>query len=376
MSKQTLSLMILFLIICKYSQAQTCFYQMLDKKTIKVFYNASADLTIEKYADYYRIASIDTLSLSFHGEFSDFDIKGNKVLSGSFMNDNLEGPCKYFYDNNRIKEAGNYKSGVRDSIWTFYYPNGQLEKIINFINGQPYIASRYSRNGKQLIINGNGKYSGGFYKNNGKTQKYFINGELVNGKLNGQWIINGITQELFDNGKFIKGYDVLPYTYPQQISLDNILGFYCQENLNLFQNKYFCNSCIENVSWALYNVTANVNNYPYDTFLSGYAKILDSLNISNLTQIIEFHVNKNGTINNINTISTFSAFNEHILTDLLTSIPWIPLQCDNNSDGFVFMKVIKHDDQLFLPKPIVLTNNLEANFMIKSLSENDLMICH
>jgi hypothetical protein len=316
------------------------------------------------------------LSLLFHGEFSDYDIKGNRVFSGNFINGKLEGLSKYFYEDNKIKEVGNYKSGVRDSIWTFYYPNGKIEKIINFKNGLPYITNTFTRNGKQLIINGTGKYSGSFYKNNGKTEKYYIKGELINGKLNGKWIINGVTQEFFNNGEFIKGFDVLPYTSSQQISLENILGFYCQENLDLFQNRYFCNSCIENVSWALYNVSASINNYPYETFLSNYSKILDSLNISSLTQIIEFHVNKNGTINNIKTNSTNNAFDKKILSNLLTSIQWIPLQCDSNSSGYIFMTAIRHDDKFYLPKPIVITNNLEANFMIKNMSANGLLICH
>jgi len=351
------------------------YYEMIDDNIIKVYYNASADLTIENYADYYRIATIDPQSLLFDGSFSDYDIQGNRIFTGNFVNGKLNGICTYYYSDAAIKETGKYESGVRDSVWSFYFSNGQIDKIINYENGIPYVSESYSKKGKQLISNGTGKYSGAFYKNNGKKQKYYISGNLVNGKLDGKWMVNNVTTEYFDNGVFINGYDVLTYTSPQQIQLENILGYYCQENITLFQNRYFCKSCKEDISWALYNVSAKINDYPYDTFLADVSKILDSLNITTLVQIIEFQVNKDGTISNIKTNASSGGLKDDILFNILNNIQWFPLQCDGNSEGVIFMTVVKLDSTLYLPKPIVITGNLEANFMIKNMTDNELLIC-
>jgi len=376
MKIKTLLSIILIVFIAKIAKSQIYYYQMLDENIIKVFYNSSADITIEKYADYYRIATIDPLSLLFQGEFTDFDIKGNKVFSGNFDEGKLNGLCTFFYEDNKVKEIGKYNHGVRDSIWTFYYSNGQIEKIISYDNGLPYVESLFKSNGKQLIINGTGEYVGSIYKDNGKRIKYRIKGELLKGKLNGKWKIIGVTQEKFNNGTFIEGFDVLKYTSPQQIFLENILGFYCQENLTLFQNKYFCNSCIDNISWALYSVSGNINNNPYKTFLSKYSRIVDSLNITNLSQLIEFKVNKNGTIDNIKTHNTNEALDEKTVSALLRSILWNPLQCDGDSDGYIYMMVVKYDGKIYLPQAIVITNNLEANFMVKQMNNNNLLMRH
>ncbi|NOX87236.1 MAG: hypothetical protein GXO86_14980 [Chlorobi bacterium] len=376
MKTKKLISIIVFVFITINIESQTNFFQRLDENTLKIFYNTSADIIIEQYADYYRIATIDPSNFLFQGRFSDYDIKGNKIFSGFFNKGQLDGFCTYFYENGNVKEHGKYKSGIRDSLWTFYYPNKQIEKIIRFENGIPNIMSFFRSNGKQLIKNGTGEYIDSIYKDNGKTIKYKIKGHLTDGKLNGKWRIFGVTAETFVDGKFIKGFDVLPYTSPQQISLENILGFYCQENLSLFQNKFFCQSCIDDISWALYSIKANTNNIPYNTFLSKYARILDSLNITSLSQIIEFKVNKNGTIDNINSYQTNRYINKEIVATLLKSISWIPIQCNDPTEGFIYMMIVKNNGKMYLPQAVVITNNKEANFMVKQLINKKLLICH
>jgi len=372
MNTKTVLSVILMAFIVKIAQAQTAFYQIVGKNTIKIFYNSSADITIEEYADYYRIATFNPSNLLFQGKFTDFDIEGNKVFSGNFDKGKLNGLCTYFYKESEVKEIGKYNLGIRDSIWIFYYPNSQIEKIVHYNNGIPYIESLFNKNGKQLIINGTGEYIGKIYKDNGKKLNYHIKGELINGKLNGRWKISGVTQEKFNNGRFIKGIN----GGPQQIYLENIMGFYCQEKLTIFQNKYFCNSCIDDVSLALYNVSANINNDLYENFLSMYSKVLDSFNISDLSQLIEFKVNKNGTIDNINTFSTNSTLNEKTVSALLESIQWAPLQCDAESDGYVYIMVVKENGKVYLPQAVVITNDLEANFMVKQMGNKHLLMCY
>lgn len=361
------------------AKSQTNFFQIVGENRIKFFYNASADVTIEKHADYSRIANFNPSNLVFHGPFTDYDKKGNCILSGSFVNGEIDGYCTYFYEDSVIKEVGNYNSGIRDSIWTYNYPNGQIEKVVDYKNGIPYIISSFNEKGKQLIINGTGKYTGRLAKNNGKSKKYPIKGELVDGKLDGKWSIKGVTNEYFENGVFIKGHDVLEYTHPQQISLSNILGYYCQEEFKIFQNKFFCQTCVENSSWSIANlpvnrISTNINYAPYETFIKKYSELLDSLGVNGITQILEFSVSTDGSIGQINSVNTDSIVNNTLTTNVLKSIKWFPLQSESHPKGFIFMTLVKLDNQVYLANPIVITDNLENNFLIKQMSENNLNI--
>ena len=375
MKKRILLLGLLLEIFHLNVKSQTNFFKFIDQDKIKIFYDISGDLTIEKQADYHRIASIDAKNLYLDGEFSDYTKKDIKVFTGTFKLGKLNGICKYFFNTGQVKEIGKFTDGTRDSIWNFYYSNGQIEKVINFDNGRPNVLSLFSKKGSQLIKNGTGKYIAKFHKYNGKNQEYKIYGQLVDGKFDGKWIIPGITKETFKDGQFIEGFDVLPYTSPQQIQLDNLLGYYCQENVNLFQNNYFCSSCIKDLSWALYSVKGNINNNPYENFLSQFSKLLDSLNINNHTHYIEFETHSDGSIININTIGTTKLVNNIIVEKLLKDNLWIPLNCDGKTEGFIYMMIIKNENKIYLPQAKVITNNKEANFMIKQMTNKDLMIC-
>ena len=357
-------------------KSQIAFFDLLGTNKIKVFYDYSGDVTIEQYADYNRIAYIDAEGLYFDGEFSDFDSRGRMILTGTFKGGKLDGLCKYFFPTGNIKETGIYNNGIRDSIWNFYYQNGQVEKTISFNKGTPYVLSLFNKKGQQIIINGNGMYLSEYYMiDNGKQKKHKICGELKNGKFDGKWSISDVTTENFKNGDFISGYDVILYTSPQQIQLTNLLGFNCQEKVDLFQNNFFCTSCINDVSWAAYSVKGNINKDSYNILLSQFSKLLDSLNISNYVQILEFEVYTDGSIKNIKSLCTDNLLDQRTVKKMLNSVRWFPLECDAKSDGYIYMMMIKNDNKLYLPQPIVITNDKEANFMLKCMTQNNLLIC-
>jgi hypothetical protein len=56
--------------------------------------------------------------------------KGIKNDTGFILN----GYCKDYFDNERIKTFGFYKNGLMDSIWRIYYENGQILQKMNFSN--------------------------------------------------------------------------------------------------------------------------------------------------------------------------------------------------------------------------------------------------
>ena len=373
--KREFLLLFTILLFSEVSMPQSDYFQIINNETIKVFYDISADITIERYADFYRIAKFDPKTLLFNGEFEDYDIEGNKVFTGSFVNGKLDGYCKYYYKNGNIKESGQYKNGIRDSIWFFYYPGKQIEKIIDFKEGVPFVDCLYNSKGKQLIKNGTGVYNGLIYKNNGKRIKYKIKGSLLDGKLNGKWEIKGVSKEFFENGNFIKGFKAVPYTDHQEIFLKNILGYYCQEDLTLFQNNFFCKSCIDDVSWALYNINANLDYELYESFLNEYSEVIDSLTINFICQIIEFKVNEDGTVDSLITYQTDSRFDIDEILGLLRKFTWIPLQCKATSEGFVYMMITAIEGKAYLPEPEMITDDAEANFLAKQMKKNNLIMC-
>jgi len=356
-------------------KSQTDFFTRIDSNKIKIFYDFSGDITIEKYADYYRVAKTRTEYLYLEGEFSDFNLKGNKIFEGYFKNEKINELCKYFFKTGEVKEIGKLKDGIRDSIWNYYYQNGQIEKTIKFKDGVPFIMSFYAKNGKQRITNGTGKYTSEFYKDNGKHQKYKISGYLVDGKLDGKWKIPDVTMETFKNGEFIEGFDVIAYKNPQQIYLENILGYYCNENVELFQNNFFCTSCIKNVSWALYSIKGSINNYPFENFLSQFSKVLDSQKITTCSCLLQFETHSDGSIENIRTFGISKFIDNKVVENLLRNNSWLPLNCDGKSEGFIYMMIVKQNGKLYLPKNLVITNNKEANFMLKQMTNNNLLIC-
>ena len=111
------------LLISVNCKAQQSFFQHSGSDTLTIFYNSSSDITLEKYADYFRVAAIDPISLLFHGQFTDYDMQGDIIFSGSFINGKLDGVSSYYYKNGNIKETGRFNKGVRDSIWTYYFPD-------------------------------------------------------------------------------------------------------------------------------------------------------------------------------------------------------------------------------------------------------------
>jgi antitoxin component YwqK of YwqJK toxin-antitoxin module len=361
------------------AKTQTNFFQIVGKNKIKLFYNASADVTIEKHADFSRIAYFDPSTLIFNGPFTDYDKNGNCVLSGNFVNGEIHGLCKYYYEDSVIKEIGIFNHGIRDSVWTFYYPNGLIEKVVNFKEGTPQIIDSYNDKGKQQVTNGTGKYSSRIYKNNGKTIRYTIKGNLVDGRLDGKWSIRGVTNEYFENGVFIKGYDVLEYTHPQQISLANILGYYCQEDLRIFQNNFFCQSCVDNDTWSFIslpvnNISTQINYAPYEAFIKEYAELLDSMGIDRITQLLDLSINKDGSISSINSFNTVPSVNNELTSKIIKGIKWNPLHEEENSKGFIFITLTKLNNHIYVANPIVMTANLENNFLIKAMMYSNINV--
>lgn len=114
-----------------------------------------------------------------NGEYyigSTWDEEGNtKVIDG-------DGENTYYYFNKQKKSNGYNKDGKKTGIWNFWYKNGRKKEKIEYKEGVENIVAAWDKDGKPLIENGTGEYTG-FYDNGIKKN----NGMYRNGKREGEW---------------------------------------------------------------------------------------------------------------------------------------------------------------------------------------------
>lgn len=103
---------------------------------------------------------------------------GGKPLHGSFIS--------YYLDNN-LKEKGDYVYGLKCNDWTYWFPDGNIQKREQYKNG--YLDGKYLiyNNKNQIIISGEYKKN----KKNGVWQLYNNNGQMLNSYTWGNGILNG-----------------------------------------------------------------------------------------------------------------------------------------------------------------------------------------
>lgn len=201
------------------------FFEIYANDSIKFYFRCPGNIQNELLASYYRIGKIDSINNNITGEFIDFYTNGKKALVGNMYNNCLNGQAIYYYENGQIRKKGSYKHGAKTGVWRYFYKNGQLEKVLNFVKGIPFIAEYNKKNGKQLVVNGNGMYKGEF-KTYKSCSPFLIQGMVKNGKKDGKWswyinsFGNKIGVEHFEENRFIFG-ESKGYTYSdkQQIQI-------------------------------------------------------------------------------------------------------------------------------------------------------------
>ena len=327
-------------IFCFSQQDEIVFFKVKDDSAI-FYLDKVGDITLSTNASFYRKASIDKKNFIYSGKVTDFYLPNGIAYECEYFNYNLKGQVKSYYKNAQLKYKGLFADSQKDSLWTFYYENGQVEKKIQFKNDVPTLSEFYKDNGKPVFINGNGKYSGlivGEYK---QPYEYKISGNIVNGKLDGKWSwsdnsVKGV--DIFENGKFIKSSNNL-FKDQQLVSL---FGFDLHENVDIFkfiaipqplkaQNKdvrisnipvQFNSSDFEATSYFNLNDPNNqpikFNGSPYldKTFAQSYTDFIKEFAAKNLIRnfwcFLEFTVNENSKLENI-----FAYSNNKLISDNL-----------------------------------------------------------
>jgi antitoxin component YwqK of YwqJK toxin-antitoxin module len=212
------------------------FFKVLENDTIDFFLNDVGDITIQSKAKYIRKASIDKNGFNYVGKIVDQVMNGKINYYCTYIGGSINGQVLGFYDNGILKYQGTESNSIKDSVWTFYYPNGQKEKVIQFNFDTLYLKEYYQCNGKPVFIDGNGKYKGRTISGFKQNDEYTISGNIKKGKIDGKWNWQGngsSATEYFDEGKFIKGssYGLIYYKDPKV----SLLGFDWHEHVDIFK---------------------------------------------------------------------------------------------------------------------------------------------
>jgi len=154
--KNLLIVVLLFSATVSFSQSDVeSFFVKKNDNSLVFFLDEVGDITTKLKASYYRSTSIDIDNgmLVFSGLTNDYFINNSKAWECNYINGNLNGEVKSYYPNNQTKYQGYFIQALRDSIWTFFYKNGNIEKIIHFNKNTDYIKELYKENGCQSFWN-------------------------------------------------------------------------------------------------------------------------------------------------------------------------------------------------------------------------------
>ncbi len=232
--KKLLPFLLLFSTIMSFSQnVETCFFKRNDAG-LMFFLDEIGDVTTSSSASYYRLALpyIYNGRLLYSGPANDYFLNNEKAWECTYIKGVLSGEVKSYYQNNQIKYRGFFSHALRDSTWTFFYKNGNVEKIVHFTNDIPFIKEFYRNNGKPVFVDGNGKYSSSIICEFKNTSSFKISGSIKNGKIDGRWQWSDTRMsgsDLFKDGNYIKSLT------PGAQQMVSLIGFDLHENVDLLK---------------------------------------------------------------------------------------------------------------------------------------------
>ncbi|GAB4277785.1 MAG: hypothetical protein Kow0068_01050 [Marinilabiliales bacterium] len=160
-----------------------------------------------------KLQNILNLSLSEGIDINQLIIKNNTAYQRDSEHP-YTGPCFSYYKSNIKAISGYYKNGIREGVWEWWFPNGQLGKKAYYNNGKPnYTSSFWYKNGNKKLevqyVDGvkNGKLI--YWYNNGSMR---LQASFKNDKLDGLyefWFKNGqiAKKAVYQNGILISAIE-------------------------------------------------------------------------------------------------------------------------------------------------------------------------
>lgn len=97
--------------------------QSLKSKTL--YYGKDWLLVSKNNATYYRTCTLDTANRKFVGEIRDYTIDGKLLMTGSYTHGEKGGILKsgiytFYYPNGQIESQGNFVGNFRDGVWKYF----------------------------------------------------------------------------------------------------------------------------------------------------------------------------------------------------------------------------------------------------------------
>jgi hypothetical protein len=288
------------------------FINVYSNDSIAISFNCTGTITDLSCADFIRKGKIDSININVTGNFKDYYPNGVTAFEGTMINDYLEGEGRYYHLNGVLKSCGHYTKDRKVGLWFYYYENTNLEKIINFIDDQPFVVEYYDRYNIPRVVNGAGEYYGEFYPYKTCTP-LGIAGQIENGKINGVWTLvdpksaSRIAQEKYLNGVFQKGvsYGAFSgrYSYKKEskIVLD---GYIPNEELVLDINFF---GCPGNSFWPPTYNSNSLNDEFYPVFLKHLQSELTNKH-KNQWFIVGIKVNTRNTLTSVNIKSSINDY--------------------------------------------------------------------
>ena len=117
-----------------------------------------------------------------HGKATYWYENGNKNAEGEYYRDRRNNHWTFWYESGNIIEEGNFKEDYRIGDWISYYEDGQKCLHTNHSDSEYLIMDFWDKDGKHLVINGNGEFTS-YYENAGKESQ----GMVKSGKPVGIW---------------------------------------------------------------------------------------------------------------------------------------------------------------------------------------------
>lgn len=236
--------------------------------------------------------------------------------------------------------------------------HGKIEKIFDFVNGEPLILDAYSKNGKPLVVNGDGNFKTDFstYK---QCDNFEASGDVLNGKKNGKWTFSNphgsqpIAFEIFENGNFIKG-NSNDYEYTDKPRM-RLTKFYANENLNLLENYIGCPGYNHIFYWQYKDSDIHKTFYPeLQEYLSKYNSLLKDQWL-----IIGIKIKKNNKPSEVDVSSSIDdvIIENYIYNGLLKMTDWKTAIINSNKvEANIFFSILIDKNQIIIPTDYLYRN--------------------
>ncbi len=340
--------------------------------TIMFYLDNVADITVKSNAYFHRTVCIDEQDFEYTGKVVDTFIDNGRAYECFYSKGHLSGEVRCFNPDGNLRYDGFFKNSLKDSVWTFYYENGNVEKIINFNNNEPYLKEFYKSNGKGVFVDGNGKYTGRINYVYKQTSECRISGNIKNGKMDGSWrwkeLSSGGGIDYFENGKYIKSesYGLDPFD-SQKISL---LGYDLHEKVEVFKFMAVPSSRGKNhiVSRSLkYKNTFNLNESFATELVSFLTEINKKESLPDYWTFVQFKVNcKNDTENII--VHSNNKLASHSIKKFISELNGFEAAKPNNNplDCAIYLCLFHENGKIILPK-----YNFNSKFDIMDLLPNN-----